>query len=164
VLGGGLVPPAPIAAGAWVPGQLQLAVAVRGPHHRNLAPDAVEPDGAVRPRAFDLALAFQFHAELGEERDGGVQVIDDDADVVHPLNGHVAQHTNAVSRRSGAEGTGGLVDLEVMPIDSVTLSDAYDPGERTQSADLRVSPAPSPWCCGRAEGGDLGGCMRGRYC
>ena len=32
-----------------------------------------------------------------------------------------------------AEGTGGLVDFEVMPIDSVTLSDAYDPRERAQS-------------------------------
>src|SRR5512140_1643432 len=54
--------------GGVVLGQLQLAVAVRGPHHRDLAPDAVESDGAVRPGAFDLSLAFQFHAELGEER------------------------------------------------------------------------------------------------
>ena len=44
--------------GGVVLGQLQLAVAVRGPHHRDLAPDAVEPDGAVRPRALDLPLAF----------------------------------------------------------------------------------------------------------
>jgi len=50
-----------------VPGQLQLAVAVRGPHHRDLAPDAVESDGAVRKQAFDLSLAFQLQAELGEE-------------------------------------------------------------------------------------------------
>jgi hypothetical protein len=89
VLGGGFCGPGPAAAGVWVPGQLQLAVAVRGPHHRDLAADAVEPDGAVRPRPFDLPLAVQFHAELGEERDGGIQVVDDDGDVVHPLNGHV---------------------------------------------------------------------------
>src|SRR5271155_1921400 len=44
--------------GGVVPGQLQLAVAVRGPHHRDLAPDAVESDGAVRKEAFDLSLAF----------------------------------------------------------------------------------------------------------
>jgi hypothetical protein len=56
------------------------------------APDAVESDGAVRPTAFDLPLAFQFHAELGEERNGGIQVFDDDGDVVHPLNGHVREH------------------------------------------------------------------------
>src|SRR6516164_7810861 len=41
--------------------------------------DAVESDGAFRPQAFDLPLVFQLHAELGEERDGGVQVFDDDA-------------------------------------------------------------------------------------
>src|SRR5713101_6920587 len=56
------------------------------------APDAVESDGAVRPKAFDLPLAFQLHAELGEERDSRVQVVDDDCDVVHPLNGHVSEH------------------------------------------------------------------------
>jgi hypothetical protein len=67
VLGGGFCGPP---RGA-VPGQLQLAVAVRGPHHRDLAPDAVRADGAVRHQAFDLPLAFQLHAELGEERAGG---------------------------------------------------------------------------------------------
>jgi len=39
----------------------------------------------------------------------------------------------AASRQSGAEGTDGSVGLKVMPIDSVTLSDAHDPGERAQS-------------------------------
>jgi hypothetical protein len=71
-------------------GQLQLAVTVRGPHHRDVAPDAVEPNGAVRPEAFDLRLAFQLHTELSEERDGSVQVVDNDGHVVHPLNGHVS--------------------------------------------------------------------------
>ena len=80
-------------------------MAVRGPHHRDLALDPVESDGAVRKQAFDLPLAFELHAELGEECDGGVQVVDDDGDVVHPLNGHVCQHTNAASRQSGAVGT-----------------------------------------------------------
>ena len=83
--------------GGVVPGQLQLAVAVRGPHHRDLAPDAVQADGAVRHQPLDLPLAFQFHAELGEERDGGVQVIDDDGDVVHPQNGHARQPIDARS-------------------------------------------------------------------
>jgi hypothetical protein len=57
----------------------------------------VQSGGAVRAGAFDLSLAFEFHAELGEERDGG---------------------------------SGGL---KVMPIDSVTLSDGRDPGERAPS-------------------------------
>src|SRR6266508_2348344 len=87
--------------GGVVLGQLQLAMAVGGPHHRDVAPDAVESDGAVRPKAFDLPLAFQLHAELGEERDSRVQVVDDDGDVVHPLNGHLSEHKAAASRRSG---------------------------------------------------------------
>jgi hypothetical protein len=39
----------------------------------------------------------------------------------------------AASRQSGAEGPDGSVGLKVMPIDNVTLRDAYDPGERAQS-------------------------------
>jgi hypothetical protein len=91
-------------------------------------PDAVEPDGAVGPEAFDLALAFQFHAELGEECDGGVQVVDDDADVIHPLKGHVRQHnyrlgalgfladTALASTPGGPSGDYGLMDY--LPGDS----------------------------------------------
>jgi hypothetical protein len=41
--------------------------------------------------ALDLPFAFQLHAELGEERDGGIQVVGDDGDVVHSLNGHVGR-------------------------------------------------------------------------
>src|SRR5215510_12071807 len=84
--------------------QLQLAVAVRGPHHRDVAPDAFESDGAVRPKAFDLSLAFQLHAELGEERDGGIQVFNDDGDVVHPLNGHVFEHKQRRAAGRAEEG------------------------------------------------------------
>jgi hypothetical protein len=36
----------------------------------------------------------------------------------------------AASRQTGVEGTGGSVGLKVMPIGSVTISDAHDPGER----------------------------------
>jgi hypothetical protein len=55
--------------------QLQLAVAVRGPHHRDVAPDAVESDGAVRPTAFDLRLAVQLHAEFCAERNCSLKVV-----------------------------------------------------------------------------------------
>jgi hypothetical protein len=68
--------------------QLEPAVAVWGPQHRDVAADAVEPDGAVRPEALDLRFALQLHAEFSEERDGSLEVVDDDADVVHPLNRH----------------------------------------------------------------------------
>ena len=138
-----------------VPGQLQLAVAVRGPHHRDLAPDAVESDGAVCKEAFDLSLAFQFHAELGEERHGGVQVVDDDGNVVHPLNGHVSEHMTAASRQCGVEGPGGSVGLKVMPIDSVTLSDGHDPGERAPTRLICVVADPASAGLVRAEPADL---------
>src|SRR6266849_4372703 len=84
--------------------QLQLAVAVRGPHHRDVAPDAVESDGAVRPKTFDLPLAFQLHAELGEERDSRVQVVDDDCDVVHPLNSHIPEYKQRRAAGRAEEG------------------------------------------------------------
>ena len=45
-------------------------------------------DGAVRPEALDPRFAFLLHAKFGEEGDGGIQVVDDNADVVHPLNRH----------------------------------------------------------------------------
>jgi hypothetical protein len=67
VLGGGFSGSAPAAAGVWYlvsssllwpSGVRIIAMSLR---------DAVESDGAVRKEAFDLRLAFQFHAELGEE-------------------------------------------------------------------------------------------------
>ena len=61
--------------------------------------------------------------------DGGVQVVDDDGDVVHPLNGHVCQPTAAASRQPGVEGTDGSPGLKVMPFDGLTMSDRYDPRE-----------------------------------
>jgi len=68
--------------------QLEPAVAVRGPHHRDVDPDAVEPVEAVHLTSLDRRLALQLHAELEEELLGGLEVVDDDADVVHPLNRH----------------------------------------------------------------------------
>jgi hypothetical protein len=117
VLGGGPTASAGRRRGV-VPGQLQLAAAVRNPAHRDLAPHAVQPDGTVRPDAFDRPSAFQLHAELAEERDGGVQVVYDNSEIGHPLNGHVGQH------RAGAR------PASRYATDSVTLGDAYDPGER----------------------------------
>src|SRR3954451_4763345 len=69
--------------------QLDPAVAVRGPHHGDVGTDVVEPDGAVHRRPLDLRLAFQLHTEFGEERFGGLEVVDDDENVVHPLKRHI---------------------------------------------------------------------------
>src|SRR5262249_621991 len=44
--------------------QLETSVAVRGPHHREVHPDSLEPDDAVHPAALDRALAFRLESEL----------------------------------------------------------------------------------------------------
>ena len=66
--------------------QLDPAVAVRSPHHGDVGTDVVEPDGLVHPRPLDRRLAFQLHTEFGEERFGSLEVLDNDENVVHPLN------------------------------------------------------------------------------
>src|SRR5947208_10986341 len=72
--------------------QLKPAVAVRGPHHGDVGTDVVEPDDAVHPTPLDCCLAFQLHTEFGEERFGSLQVVDNDENVVHPLNRHRSPH------------------------------------------------------------------------
>jgi hypothetical protein len=69
--------------------QLNPAVAVRGPHHGDVGTDVVEPDDAVHPTPLDRRLAFQLHTEFGEERFGSLEVVDNDENVVHPLNRHI---------------------------------------------------------------------------
>src|SRR5438270_3706631 len=68
--------------------QLNPAVAVRGPHHGDVGTDVAEPDDAVHPTPLDRRLAFQLHTEFGEERFGSLEVVDNDENVVHPLNRH----------------------------------------------------------------------------
>ena len=66
--------------------QLEPAVIVRGPDHRDVTADAVESGALVGEVALDLTPALQLHAEFHEERDGGIHVLGADADVVHPLD------------------------------------------------------------------------------
>jgi len=44
---------------------------------------------AIHPAALDLTLAPRLESELDEELDCGCEVIDDDADVLHPLDRHL---------------------------------------------------------------------------
>src|SRR3954469_23620653 len=69
--------------------QLDPAVAVRGPHHGDVGADVLQADDAIHPRPLVRRLALQLHAELGEERLGRLEVLDDDQDVVHPLQHQV---------------------------------------------------------------------------
>jgi hypothetical protein len=58
------------------------------PDHRDVTADALESGALVGEETLDLRPALQLHTEFHEERDGGIHVLDDDADVVHPLNRH----------------------------------------------------------------------------
>ena len=69
--------------------QLESSVAVRGLQHRDLCPDAVEPHDAVHPAALYRPLALQLEAEFDEELGCGREVVNHDADVLHPLDRHV---------------------------------------------------------------------------
>ena len=68
-------------------------MAVRGPHHGDVDLDAFEPVEAVHPGALDRHFTFHHHAERREEANGGCHVVDDDADVVHSPDCHVASIT-----------------------------------------------------------------------
>ena len=69
--------------------QLKPAVAVRGPQHCDVDSDVVEPDDAVHPTSLDWRLALQLQTKFDKERGSSLEVVDNDADVVHPLDRHV---------------------------------------------------------------------------
>jgi hypothetical protein len=69
--------------------QLESTVAVRSLHHRDIRPYALEPHDAVHPATFDGALALQRESELDKELSRGCEVINHDADVLHPRDTHV---------------------------------------------------------------------------
>lgn len=79
--------------------QLQPSVAVRGGQHRELHPDAVEPDDAIDPAVLDLSLPARLKAEIEEEGPRGGEVVDHDAHVVHPLDRHALDGSEAMTRR-----------------------------------------------------------------
>jgi hypothetical protein len=69
--------------------QLESSLAVRRLHHRYVSPYALESDDAVHQATLDGTLAFQNESELDEELNRGCEVVNDYADVVHPLDRHV---------------------------------------------------------------------------
>src|SRR5712691_7513750 len=70
VLGGGVLRLGADRRGGVVLRQLQLAVAIRGPHHRDVAPDAVESDGAVRPKAILASRPGTVSSNTGTKNSG----------------------------------------------------------------------------------------------
>ena len=79
--------------------QLKPPVPIWGPHHNDVDLDTFEPVDAVHPIALDGRLAFKRHAEGGEEGNGGWEVVDDDADMVHSLDRHVRSLAGAIRDR-----------------------------------------------------------------
>jgi hypothetical protein len=65
----------------------------------DLGPDPLEADDEVHPRSLDGCLALQLQPEFDEERDGCREVVDNDADVVHPLDRHGAKCKNPVDSK-----------------------------------------------------------------
>ena len=76
-------------------GQLQLAVAVGDPHHRDLASKAVESDRAIGPTAFDRLPTLLLHTELGEERDCSIEIVENNTNIVHPLDRYILEYTSS---------------------------------------------------------------------
>jgi hypothetical protein len=72
-------------------------VAVRRAHHGDLDALVAEPSNASCPFSFDRGLTFELETELAEEIDRRCEVVDDDADVIHPLNRHVPPLTDVSS-------------------------------------------------------------------
>ena len=60
-----------------------------GLQDRDLCPDAVEPHDTVHPAALDRRLTLQLESEFDEELGCGREVVNHDADVVHPFDRHV---------------------------------------------------------------------------
>ena len=58
--------------------ELNPTVAVRGPHHCDVASNVLESNEKVHVTTLDWCLAFQLHAKLGKERLGSVKVINHD--------------------------------------------------------------------------------------
>jgi len=76
--------------------QLKPPVPIWGLHHNDVDLDTIEPVDAVHPIALDGRLAILRHAEGGEEGNRGWEVVDDDADMVHSLDGHVPSLAAAI--------------------------------------------------------------------
>ena len=70
--------------------ELEPAVAVRRPHHGDLDALVAQPSDAPGPLSFDHGSPLELEAQLGEKRDGDIERLHHDADVVHPLKRHAA--------------------------------------------------------------------------
>ena len=59
-------------------------------HHGDLDMLVAEAGDASRPFPLDRRAPFELEAELDEEIDCRVEIVDDDPDIVHPLDCHAS--------------------------------------------------------------------------
>src|SRR5437667_10165990 len=85
-------------------GHLEPAVTVRRTHHGNLDAHVAQSSDAICPVSFDWGAPLELEAKFGEELNGGVDVFNHDADVVHTLDRHdVSLASNVPYHPRGAE-------------------------------------------------------------
>src|SRR6266704_1853672 len=84
--------------------ELEPAVAVRRAHHGDLDALVAQSSDAPCPLSFHHGSPFELEAELAKELDRRVQVLDDDADVVHPFECHVPNLQWVVNPANGSRG------------------------------------------------------------
>ncbi|BCM20037.1 hypothetical protein MJ8_38210 [Mesorhizobium sp. J8] len=65
-------------------------MAVRRPHHGDLDMLITQSGDASGPFSFDRGTPFELEAEFAKEIDRRVEVLNDDADVVHPFERHLS--------------------------------------------------------------------------
>ena len=71
--------------------------------------------------------ALQLHAKLGKERAGGLNVLDNDADVVHPLNRHIPEHRSR-GRRCDAHSRHRVIERVRLRDERSVIIDAVEQG------------------------------------
>jgi len=72
------------------PGELEPAVAVRRPHHRNLDALIAQSGDTSGPFSFDGGPPLELETELAKEINGRSEVLHDDSYVVHSFDGHMS--------------------------------------------------------------------------
>src|SRR5215211_1468527 len=80
------------------------AVAVQRAHHGGLDALVAQSSDAPCPLSFHHGSPFELEAELAKELDRRVEVLDDDADVVHPFECHVPNLQWVVNPANGSRG------------------------------------------------------------
>jgi hypothetical protein len=100
--------------------------------HRGIYPDAIESHDAVHPAALDRHLFPQLKSEFGEELDCGCEVVNHDADVFHPFEGHALDGRSSVAWRCHS------VASSPHPTSRADAQRPFKPAKRPHDAALKL--------------------------